>query len=122
MPAVGCALGAERLIETMKAQGMNEPPRVKARVFLVQIGKPAKKMAFSLIESFRSAGVKIIESLGKDSLKSQLRLADKEGVDMALILGQREVFEENVIIRDMKSGTQETVPIAKAVEAVKKRL
>lgn len=122
LPAVGSSLGAERLIEVMKAQGISEPAKSKAKVFLVQIGKPAKKMAICLVESFRSAGIKIIESLGKDSLKSQLRLADKEGVEMALILGQREVFEENIIIRDMKSGAQETVPLTKVVEEVKRRI
>lgn len=122
LPAIGCALGAEAIIEIMKAQEIGGLPRVKAKVFLVQIGKPAKKMALCLIEAFRSAGIKIIESLGKDSLKSQLKLADKEGVEMALILGQREVFEESIIIRDMKSGVQETVPISKVVEEVKRRL
>ncbi len=122
LPAVGSSLGIERLIETMKAQGVNEPVRNRAKVFLIQIGKPAKKKALCLIESFRSAGIKIIESLGKDSLKSQLRLADKERVEIALILGQREVFEENIIIRDMKSGVQETVPLNKVVEEVKRRI
>ena len=122
LPAVGSSLGAERLIEVMKFQGMNEPVKIKTKVFLVQIGKPAKKMAFCLIEAFRSAGIKIIESLGKESLKAQMKLADKEGVEMALILGQREVFEESIIIRDMKSGAQETVPLSKVVEKVKKRL
>lgn len=122
LPAVGSSLGAERLIEVMKFQGMNEPVKIRAKVFLVQIGKPAKKMALCLIEAFRSVGIKIIESLGKESLKAQMKLADKEGVEMALILGQREVFEESIIIRDMKSGAQETVPLSKVVEEVKKRL
>jgi histidyl-tRNA synthetase len=122
LPAVGSSLGAERLIEVMKEQGLSEPSKIKPKVFLVKIGKPAKKLDLCVIEAFHSAGIKTIESLGKDSLKSQLRLADKEGVEMALILGQREVFEENIIIRDMKSGAQETVPISKAVEEVKKRL
>jgi histidyl-tRNA synthetase len=122
LPAVGSALGAERLIEAMKFQEVSEPQKIRAKVFLVQIGKPSKKMALCLIEKFRSAGVKITEALGKDSLKSQLKLADKGEVEMALILGQREVFEENIIIRDMKSGAQETVPLNKVVEEVKRRI
>lgn len=122
LPAVGSALGVERLIEVMKTQGLSSIARSKARVFLIQIGKPAKKKAFSLIEEFYKAGVKVIESLGKESLKSQLKLADKEGVDIALILGQREVFEESIIIRDMRSGAQETVPLTKIIETVKKKL
>jgi histidyl-tRNA synthetase len=122
LPAVGSGLGVERLIETIKLQGLSAPAKPKVKVFLIQIGKPAKKKALSLIENFYKGGVRVIESLGKESLKSQLKLADKEGVDIALILGQREVFEESIIIRDMKSGAQETTPLSKVVETVKKKL
>jgi len=122
LPATGSSLGAERLIEIMKARDIGGLPKIKARAFLVQIGKPAKKRALGLIEDFRRAGVKVIESLGRESLNSQLKIADREEVEIALILGQREVFEENIIIRDMKSGVQETVPLLKVVEEVRKRL
>ncbi len=122
LAAVGSSLGVERLIETAKAQGIGGVSRTKAKVFLVQIGKPAKKKSLCLIEAFREAGIKVLESLGRESLKSQLKVADREEVEMALILGQREVFEDSIIIRDMKSGSQETVPLQKVVEEVKKRL
>jgi histidyl-tRNA synthetase len=122
LPAVGSSLGAERIIEVMKAQGIGGLSKIKAMVFLVQVGKPAKKKALGLIEDFRRAGIKVIESLGRESLNSQLKIANREEVEMALILGQREVFEENIIIRDMKSGAQETAPLAKVVEEVKKRI
>ena len=62
------------------------------------------------------------ETLGRDSLKAQLRTADKEGAPLALIFGQKEVFEEEIIIRDLKTGAQETVLLSKMVEEVKKRL
>lgn len=122
MPAVGVALGIERLIEAMKSQEINVASKSKAKIFLIQMGDPAKKKAITVIEEFRRGGLRIIESLGKDSLNAQLKLADKEGVEIAMILGQREVFEDSIIIRDMKSGVQETVPLIKAVAEVKKRL
>ncbi len=121
LPGVGSSLGVERLIEAMRIQEVVGPSKSKARIFLIQIGKPAKKKAFCLIEEFRQAGLKVIESLGKESLTSQLKIADKEGVELALILGQREVFEDSIIIRDMKSGSQETTPLNKVVEIIKKR-
>ena len=122
LSAIGCALGAEAIIEVMKAQGIPGLAKTKAKIFLIQIGKPAKKRSVSLIEKFYRVGIKVVEALGKESLKSQLKIADKKGVEMALILGQREVFEESIIIRDMKSGAQETVPLSKVVEEVKRRL
>ncbi len=121
--AVGAGLGVERLIETMKAQGLvGLSAKSKPKAFLVHIGEQAKKQSLGLIEEFRKNGIKMIESLGRDSLKSQLRVADKEEVILALILGQKEVFEETIIIRDMRSGAQETVPLKKAVVEARKRL
>jgi len=122
LPAVGVSFGVERIVELMKIMDISGLSKPKAKAFLIQIGKPAKKKAFLLIEEFHKAGIKVIESLGKESLRAQLKVADKEGVKMALILGQREVFEENIIIRDMKNGVQETAPLSKVVDEVKKRI
>lgn len=122
LPAVGASFGVERIVELMKIMEISGLLKPKAKVFLIQIGKPAKKKAFSLVEDFHKAGIKIIESLGKESLRAQLKVADKEDAEIALILGQREVFEESIIVRDMKSGVQETVPLSKVVDEVKKRI
>lgn len=122
LSAVGGAVGVERVIEIVKASGKQIAAKGVAKVFFVHMGDEAKKRGLSLIEEFRKAGVRIGESFGKDSLKSQLRVADKDQAQLALILGQREVFEGSIIIRDMETGTQETVPLEKVVEEVKKRL
>jgi len=120
-PAVGAALGIERLLEVMKRRNLNVPARTKERVFLIHIGDLAKKKSLSLIEMLREGGVNVIESLGKESMAAQLRNADKYQVPFALIFGQKEAYEESVIIRDMKTGAQETVPLLKLVAAIKKR-
>lgn len=122
LSAVGSAIGVERVIEVVKAGGKGSMARGGAKVFLVHMGEDAKKRGLALIEEFRKAGMRINESFGKDSLKSQLRVADKDRVHFAMILGQREVFEGSIIIRDMQTGTQESVPLERAVEEIKKRL
>lgn len=122
LSAVGSAIGVERVIEILKASGKPVAAKGAAKVFLVHMGEEAKKRGLSLIEEFRKGGVRINESFGKDSLKSQLRVADKDQAQLALILGQREVFEGSIIIRDMETGAQESVPLEKVVEEVKKRL
>lgn len=122
LSAVGSAVGVERVIEVMKASGKQVSTKGTSKVFLVHMGDEAKKRGLSLIEEFRKGGVRIGESFGKDSLKSQLRVADKDQAQLSLILGQREVFEGSIIIRDMETGAQESVPLEKVVEEVKKRL
>jgi len=119
---VGGSLGTERLIEVMKAKGFVGLEKTKAKVFLVHIGNEAKKRSLSLIEEFKKEGIIVSETLGKELLKSQLAIADKKKVDLALILGQKEVFEESIIIRDMKTGAQEAVPLKNVVEEVRRRL
>ena len=121
-PAVGWAVGAERVIEAMKAQGVNLGIKSKPKVFLIHIGDLAKKKSLFLIETLREADISVIESLGKESLKAQLRAADKAGSPLALIFGQKEAFEESVIVRDLKSGSQETIPLQKIAEIIKKKI
>lgn len=120
--AVGGSMGMERAIEIMKMQGVEISLKGQPDVFLIHIGEEAKKKNLVVFEGLRKAGIKTAESFEKNSLKSQLRLADKIGAALTLILGQKEVFEESIIIRNMKTGNQETVPIKKVIEEVKKRI
>jgi len=120
--AVGASLGVERLIEVMKAREIGEAIKPKPRVFLIHVGDIARKRSLGIIERLRQANIRVKESLGKDSLKAQFRNADRAGAPLALIFGQKEAFEENIIIRDMVTGAQETVPLAKMAEAIRRRL
>lgn len=121
-PAVGGAMGIERLIDVMKTQEIVLPARVPKKVFVIHVGEQAKKQSLRIIEELRMAGITAREVLSKDSLKSQMKVADREGALFAVILGQREIFEKSVIIRDLESGLQETVPFDKMIEELKKRL
>ncbi len=121
-PGVGAALGVERIIEVMKQKEIDVPQPKKPRVFVVYIGDLAKRKALKIVEELRVNNIAVKESFGKDLLKKQMQLADKGEAEYALILGQKEVFEESVIIRDLKSGNQESVPVLKMVQELKKRL
>lgn len=121
-PAVGAAIGVERVLRLLKERGLQFGKDVQARLFLVQLGELSKKKSLVLLEEFRKAKIPLQESLGRDSIKSQLRLADKVGAEYTLILGQKEALDETIIIREMDSGSQETIPIDKIIPHVKKRL
>lgn len=122
-PASGWAMGIERIILLMKEKGINVPDGVtKPKVFLVQLGDAAKKKSLTLFESFRKAGVEAKSSLGRDSIKSQLRIAHRLGARFALIFGQKEAIEDSIILREMDTGVQETIPLTRIVDEVKKRL
>lgn len=121
-PAVGMALGVERLIEQMKRQGLKVPASSGPTVFLVQLGKLAKLKSLILFEELLKKRISVAESFSRDSIKSQLKLADRMGAKIALILGQQEALDDSIIIRTMETGVQETVPLKKVVGELKKKI
>lgn len=120
VPAVGFAAGVERMIERIKEQNVYVPDKDKVHVFVAQLGPEAKKKSLSLLYQLRDRGIKATGALGKASMKSQLRLADKFEADYCLILGQMEVLENTIILRDMKAGKQEIIPFAKTIDKLVK--
>lgn len=118
VPACGFAIGVERMIELAANKEENED----VDVYLAQIGDSARHKLIVLLEEFRKAKIKIGFDLARDSLKAQLKSADRLDAPFALILGQEEVLHDKIIIRDMKSSLQETINLADVVEEVKKRL
>jgi histidyl-tRNA synthetase len=120
MPAVGGAFGVERLIHILKAQQIKIPLKQGKKVFIVHLGDLAKKKTLLIMEKLYEAGIAFVETQDKESLKAQLKAANKTHSDLALIIGQKEVFDNTIIVRDMHSGAQETVPLSKLVETVKK--
>jgi histidyl-tRNA synthetase len=121
-PAVGFACGIERVITVMKSKEIMPPARREKRVFVAHAGELAKKKAFGLLKLLRSEGIPAGESLAKESLGAQLKAADREGINFALILGQKEIYEGTTIVRDLASGAQEAIPNEKLIAEIKKRL
>jgi len=120
-PAVGVGLGLDRIVDLMKKEQVKISIGPNFKVFLVQLGAMGKKKSLKLFEKLHQAGILAAESMSRDSIKAQMKLADKYGVKFALILGQQEALDNTVIIRDMQSGVQETVPQEKVVDELKKR-
>jgi histidyl-tRNA synthetase len=121
-PAIGYSLGIERTVQEMKSQNIVVPALPSPKVFLVQLGDLARRKSLKLFHDLTEANIKTGESFGRGSIKSQLKVADRLGVKIALILGQKEAIDETIIIRNMETGMQEIVPLDKIVNEVKKRL
>lgn len=121
-PAAGVGLGVERTIGLLKNAEIKAPHDNQPDIFVAQLGDEAKRKSMLLFEELRSAGIKVAESLARDGLKSQLEKANKLGVKYAIILGQKEILDGTVMLRDMENGIQEIVDMKKVAVEVKKRL
>ena len=121
-PGCGGAMGIERIVEIMKGRKMKFKNGQRPKIFLAQLGKKAKRESLKLIEEFRKAKIPIAHSLSKDSLKAQMKIADRLGVKYVLIIGQKEVVEKEVLIRDMENGKQRSIETGRIVKEMKKKI
>lgn len=120
--AIGAALGLERIMLAMKAAGSMPDNKRTVDVFFCQLGEAARRKGLKIFEKFRQAGVDVGEAFAKGNLKAQLEIADKMKASVAIILGQKEVLDGTIIIRDMEAGAQEIVDVEKVVSIVAKRI
>lgn len=121
-PACGFAVGVERVVKTLAKKGIANESKNQPKVFFAQLGDAARRQGLKIFEDFRKAGIPVAEAFGKSALKAQLEVANKHNVAITLILGQKEVLDGTIIIRDMELGAQEIVDVGKIVDLVKKRL
>jgi len=113
-PAIGFAMGLERLLMAM-SEAVTES---HVDVFIVAAQAGVRGQATLLGRELRDAGLRVESDLRGGSLKSQLRRADKIDARIAMILGESEVEEGVVQLKDLKNKTQEQVPRADAAARI----
>jgi histidyl-tRNA synthetase len=121
-PGIGFATGLERIVLTMKAQGVKVPNLVAPQVLVAHRGSAAKTRAISLATELRLSGIDTLLAFGQRSLKSQMKQADRTNVTYALILGDDELAADEVTVRDMTAGEQQRVALAGIDDWLKQRL
>lgn len=122
IPGIGFAGGFERLILSMETEGVFCGDLSKSDVYLVAIGNKAKSKVSQLLFELRSNGIKAEYNPDKESLKSQMKAANKENADFALILGDTELEKEIVIVKNMKDGLQQEIAKDNLIDHLKQQL
>jgi len=121
-PGIGFGSGIERIILAMKAQNIEVPLLPKPEVLIATLGPASKQVGVKLLSDLRSADIGTVLAFGERSLKSQMREAGRQQVRFAIILGEDEIKNGQVTIRDMASRNQETVPMNSLGNWLKTRL
>jgi histidyl-tRNA synthetase len=120
VPAVGVALGIDRILLMPGTEQVQSKIQKKPKIFFVQIGLEAKLHSLTIIEMLRKARIPMAQSLSKDSLGVQLGMAERLEVPYVVIFGQKEAMENVVIVRNMNNHSQETIAIDNVVDYIKK--
>ncbi|EKO3536018.1 histidine--tRNA ligase [Vibrio fluvialis] len=109
-PAVGFAMGLERLVLMMETLG-NTDVRRNVDVYMVTAGEGTLTAGMKLVEELREQvpGLRVMTHFGGGNFKKQFKRADKVGAAVALVLGENEVAEKTVVLKDLAGGEQETI-------------
>ena len=120
IPAVGMAIGVERVIHAEWWKKL--VPRIikPPKVYFIQLGFDAKLQSLAIMDELRKAKISLLQSLSKDKLSIQLASAEKSGVSHVLIFGQREALDKTIILRDLEARTQKVIKLSDLVETLKK--
>jgi histidyl-tRNA synthetase len=122
-PACGMAGGVERIVNLLKGKDIKtDKKQEEPKIFLAQLGQLAKRKSLKLFEEFRNAKIPVAESFSKDSLRTQLKTADKMGIKWVLILGQKEALENFITLRDMETGVQKEIKMDKVIQEMKQKV
>ncbi len=111
-PAVGWAMGIERLVALYEVCG-GKVPDSNADVFVVAVGEQAVECAFTVAEELRDAiaGIRVEMNLGGGSFKTQMKRADKSNARFALVLGEQEIADKRIGLKPLRT-TDDQISVA----------
>ncbi|MEV4430291.1 histidine--tRNA ligase [Streptomyces sp. R-07] len=122
LPSVGWALGVDRTVLALEAEGVELDIPAATSVFAVAIGEEARRLLFGKITELRRAGVAADFSFGGKGLKGAMKDANRSGARLAVVAGERDLAEGVVQLKDMESGEQQAVALDALVDAVRAKL
>ncbi len=110
-PAVGFAMGLERLVLMLETLELNDTRKV-VDVYLVTAGEGTLINGMKLAEQLRESvpGLRLMTHFGGGNFKKQFKRADKVGATIALVLGENEVADQTIVLKDLAGGEQHTLP------------
>ena len=115
VPALGFGMGIDRIILTMKNQGIVIPEPESPSIFIASMGEAASKKAFSLVQLIREEGFYAeCDQIGR-SVKAQMKYADKLNAKFTMVIGEDELLSQKAQLRDMATGTNKEVTLDKAL-------
>ncbi len=118
-PAVGFAMGLERLVLMLETLELTDVRR-SVDVYVVTAGEGTMMAGMKLAEQLREAisGVRVMNHFGGGNFKKQFKRADKVGAVVALVLGENEVADNTVVLKDLVGGEQDTYSQAEVAEKI----
>jgi histidyl-tRNA synthetase len=119
-PAVGFATGMERIVVSLKKAHLPLPSLPQPTIFVAYAGEENRDQALALLNELRRAEIGAIGAPAGKSLRAQLRQADALGMAHALILGEEEMRSETVVLRNLATGAQTSLPRSQLISHLRR--
>jgi len=121
-PGVGFGMGLERAILSLETQNIEIPKPKDIDVFIVTMGEDASLVGFSILNKLRNANIKSDQNHITRGVKAQFKYADKKEVTYTIVIGEDEIKNNEVLVKNMIDGEQKNVKIDDVVQFLKDRL
>ncbi|MGW4355591.1 histidine--tRNA ligase [Nocardia sp. NPDC004582] len=118
LSGIGYGIGVDRTVLALEAEGKTAVDGPRVQVFGIPLGDVAKQRLVVLAADLRKAGIRTDLAYGGRGMKGAMKAADKSGARLALVLGDREVADGEIGLKDLSTGEQRQIPLDEAVAQV----
>ena len=118
-PGVGFGSGLERLLIALEAQGAQISKGAKPLFYLIYHGDAAREAQWKLLRELRENNIAADMDLSNRSVKAQFKLADRETARHCLIVGDSELANQSITVKDLKTGQQSSTPRAELIHRLR---
>ncbi|MGX1806950.1 histidine--tRNA ligase [Nocardia sp. NPDC055321] len=118
LSGIGFGIGVDRTVLALEAEGKSATDGTRIDVFGVPLGEVAKQRLVVLAGELRAAGIRTDIAYGGRGVKGAMKAADKSGARFALVLGEREVAEGELGLKDLSNGEQRQIALDDAVAQI----
>lgn len=122
LSGVGFGLGVDRTVLACRVEEVAPWTQARCEVFGVPLGDTAQRRLVVLAAALRQAGVRVDLAYGGRGLKGAMKAADRSGARFALVLGQHELADGSVVVRDLSTGQQQPMRLDTVVDELVARL
>lgn len=121
-PGIGFGMGLERFLMALEAENVDFSIDEKLDCYLVAVGEKAEKEAVRLVHELRKNGIQTDKDYQNRKMKAQFKAADRYKAKYVLILGEDELENQVITVKEMETGKQEKLPLNRLIDTLKEKL
>ena len=122
-PAIGFAIGIERLLQLVSESTIEESSHSKnPEIYIISLGKEPMSLSFQISNQLRESGIRTELSFDGGSMKSQMKKANRSSARFTLIIGEDELLSNSATLKNMSDSSQEEINLKEIKHVIKEKI